>query len=62
MCKPGNDTIFRECRDVMLAEATKRLSSREMRAILDENGGCMTNGRLDSYRKVTVELGSGGER
>ena len=42
MCKPGNGSIYRECRDRLRSEHLRRLSNREMREMIVANGGCMT--------------------
>jgi len=42
MCQPGNQTIFKVCKDAILKEAaTERLSNQAMHAILVKHGGCM---------------------
>ena len=56
MCQLGNSSISRECRDKMIADAGRKLRNREMRALLDEAGGCAVHGKVDGHRKVMVEV------
>ena len=51
-----NSSISRECRDKMIADAGRKLRNREMRALLDEAGGCAVHGKVDGHRKVMVEV------
>ena len=56
MCQLGNSSISRECRDKLIADAGRKLRNREMRALLDEAGGCAVHGKVDGHRKVMVEV------
>ena len=56
MCQLGNSSISRECRDKMIVDAGRKLRNREMRALLDEAGGCAVHGKVDGHRKVMVEV------
>lgn len=40
MCKPGNQSIFKGCADVIIKKFGS-LSNQEMRQILKQHGGCM---------------------
>lgn len=43
MCRPGNQSILKSCRDVIIRASGKPgLPNQEMRRILKEHGGCMT--------------------
>jgi hypothetical protein len=43
MCLPGNQTIYRQCRDeIFRTNNYQRLRNREMRFILAKHGGCMS--------------------
>ena len=56
MCKAGNDSIFKECRDRILKEvAMERLSNQAMHAILVKHGGCMVK-PLDKKKGNVLEL------
>ena len=42
MCKPGNQTIYKECKEAILKQAGRdSMRVREMREVLRKNGGCM---------------------
>ncbi len=52
MCKPGNQTIFKECRDIILQKRAKTgLSIRELRLLIKRNGGCVAYSALDKADK-----------
>ena len=48
MCKPGNRTISRECRDrIFVTNGGKGMSNQEMRHLLRINDGCMVKKKED---------------
>jgi hypothetical protein len=49
MCKrQASGSIFSDCRDVLFKKNGDRwMTNKEMRHIIDKNGGCMLNGVVD---------------
>jgi hypothetical protein len=44
MCANGNGSIYRQCRDAILAKHTgTSMPNKEMRRILEAHGGCMVD-------------------
>ena len=42
MCCPGNQTIFKACKEALLRETgAGKMSNQQMRVILKRHGGCM---------------------
>lgn len=47
MCQPGNQSIFKECRDKALKQLGKKSATNaELRHIIDANGGCLSGRKL----------------
>ena len=42
MCKRGNQSVFRSCRDAVLKQMGRTsMTNRDMREAIKRNGGCM---------------------
>ena len=55
MCCPGNQTIFKTCKEALLKDTgALTMSNQEMRRLLKRHGGCM-NGR-HPVDKVTAAM------
>ena len=54
MCQPGNQSIFKECRDKALKELGKQSAPNvELRKVIAYNNGCMShNGNDEGFRLV----------
>ena len=56
MCKQGNQSIFKECRDLIFQQSrTDRLPNRVMREILAKHDGCMIK-PIDKKGQKVLEL------
>lgn len=55
MCKPGNQSIYRECREAIYRQLDSHavISNAQMHRIIAEHGGCMT-GEVDTKRKAVL--------
>lgn len=43
MCKAGNQSLFKECRERALKDyGRSHLSNKDLKAIIRANGGCMS--------------------
>jgi hypothetical protein len=53
MCQPHNQSIYRPCRDDIVKRTGRRVANREMRRIIDGNGGCMVH-KVDKPKGAMV--------